>query len=398
MNRIYYWIGTLMLLCVGCRNSESSYVITGELTNPYADGNIVYLSHSNGNELINLDSAIVDGGRFTLQGVQEIPIMAYLRFKSQYDTLAVPALFVLENGSLSVRMDTLFSCVKGTPNNRALEDFLRQTHRLDSLRAEQSQAYRDDVEAGRMNLLTEQTMYKKDRQWEREQVRLAYDFIMRNSESPAALWLLETMQSRFSEEELRILVSEFSGITKMNKRPQIVEEILQRLRNANRIASGNPFIDIELLDNRERTRNLSRYVGYTRYTVVGFWRSDSEPACRDMIKFTHLQRVFTPRGATFLAISLDGEQESWLDKTAALKLIGSTQYRASRVEEVVSRYALVAVPSFLVIAPDGTIDVRNLSIDELSVRLGELLPYQVRSQNDTIAHTPDTLRAEGNTR
>ncbi len=394
MNRIYYWIVTLILLCVGCRNSESSYVITGEVVNPYSDGNIVYLSHSNGDELINLDSVIVDGGRFMLQGVQEIPIMAYLRFKNQYDSLAVPTLFILENGSLSVRMDTLFSCVTGTLNNKEFETFLRKTHRLDSLRTEQHRAYQEQVEAGTMNLHTEQAMYKNDSRWECEQVRLAYDFIVHNSESPAALWLLETMQSRFSEEELQNLVSEFGGITKMNKRPPIVEEIMQRLRNANRIAQGNPFIDIELLDNRERTRKLSRYVGYTRYTVVGFWRSDSEPACRAMTKFARLQRMFAPRGATFLGISLDEEQEGWKTKIAELKLISSIQYRASQIEEVTSRYALVAVPSFLVIAPDGTIDVRNLTIDELTVRLGELLPYQVRIQNDTAIHSPDTLYAE----
>ena len=39
-------------------------MITGKVVNSLTDGNVVYLSHSNGDELVNLDSAIVDGGGF----------------------------------------------------------------------------------------------------------------------------------------------------------------------------------------------------------------------------------------------------------------------------------------------------------------------------------------------
>ena len=80
MNKVYYWIFFLLLLA-GCQDrTDSSYVITGKVVNSLTDGNVVYLSHSNGDELVNLDSAIVDGGVFSFQGVQEEPIMAYLRF------------------------------------------------------------------------------------------------------------------------------------------------------------------------------------------------------------------------------------------------------------------------------------------------------------------------------
>lgn len=90
MNKVYYWIFFLLLL-TGCQDrTDSSYVITGKVVNSLTDGNVVYLSHSNGDELVNLDSAIVDGGVFSFQGVQEEPIMAYLRFNRYLDSLAVP--------------------------------------------------------------------------------------------------------------------------------------------------------------------------------------------------------------------------------------------------------------------------------------------------------------------
>lgn len=64
MNKVYYWIFFLLLLA-GCQDrTDSSYMITGKVVNSLTDGNVVYLSHSNGDELVNLDSAIVDGGVF----------------------------------------------------------------------------------------------------------------------------------------------------------------------------------------------------------------------------------------------------------------------------------------------------------------------------------------------
>ncbi len=394
MTRIYYWIAFLVLLCVGCNNGESSYVITGELVHPHADGNIIYLSHSNGDELINLDSAIVDDGQFAFQGVQEVPIMAYLRFKSPYDSLAVPSLFVLENGALTARMDTSFSSVLGTLKNQEFSFCLHEVHRLDSLRKAQHLVYRAQVAVGSMDALTEQMMYETDLRWEREHVRLAYNFIVQNNESPAALWLLEAMQSQFSEEELRNLVSEFRSISNMGKRPPVIEAIVQRLRNAGRVAKGNPYVDVMLTDNRGRNKRLSQYVGYTRYTVVGFWRTDSDPACRDMVKFTQLQRIYASRGATFLGISLDKDWDWWKSKVSDLKLFSSSQCQANQAEEVATRYALAAVPSFLIIAPDGTIHARNLTIDALLTQLGELLPHREAAENLPKKELPDTVRVE----
>ena len=41
------------MLCVGCQGTaETAYLISGRVNNPDADGNIIYLSHSNGDELV----------------------------------------------------------------------------------------------------------------------------------------------------------------------------------------------------------------------------------------------------------------------------------------------------------------------------------------------------------
>lgn len=378
MNRVCSWI-FLLLLCVGCQDTaETAYLISGRVNNPDADGNIIYLSHSNGDELVNLDSAIVDGGAFSFRGVQEAPIMAYLRFNRSLDSLAVPLLFILENGTIVATMDTLFSTVTGTEQNDTFETYRVEAYTLDSLRRRLHEHYLDQVHAGCMDTAVERSMFDEYTRLREREKQQAYRFIRRNSYSPAALWLLESMQSQFHEEELQSLLSGFGG---RNRNVPILMNIAQRLRNAHKIEPGNPYVDISLIEQSGREFNLLDYVGYARYTVVGFWRSDSEPSCRAMVQLGKLYRKYGYRGATFLFISLDSDVEQWSERVQSLSL-PAQQCIAANPDEVESRYALAAVPAFVLINPDGSVNSRNLTIEQLGSKLQELLPY--RARRDTV--------------
>lgn len=386
MNRVCSWI-FLLLLCVGCQDTaETAYLISGRVNNPDADGNIIYLSHSNGDELVNLDSAIVDGGAFSFRGVQEAPIMAYLRFNRSLDSLAVPLLFILENGTIVATMDTLFSTVTGTEQNDTFETYRAEAYTLDSLRRRLHEHYLDQVHAGRMDTAVERSMFDEYTRLREREKQQAYRFIRRNSYSPAALWLLESMQSQFHEEELQSLLSGFGG---RNRNVPVLMNIAQRLRNAHKIEPGNPYIDISLIEQSGREFNLSDYVGYARYTVVGFWRSDSAPSCRAMVKWSDLCRKFAYRGAAFVSVSLDTDETKWREKAQELRLMGH-QCLAADPADVENRYALASIPRFVLITPDGSIESRDMAIDELESRLQELLPYRVVKRDTAVLSIPDS--------
>jgi DNA-binding phage protein len=134
----------------------------------------------------------------------------------------------------------------------------------------------------------EQSMCDEDFRLSSQEEKLAYRFIRRNHYSPAAIWVLEQMQSRFDEDELRSLLSGFGG---RSKNAQILSDISLRLRNADKVEPGNPYVDVPVIEYSGRKENLSGYIGYARYTAIGFWRSDSEPSCRDMTKFGELYRA-----------------------------------------------------------------------------------------------------------
>ena len=363
------------MLCAGCQSGvETSYVIDGHVNNADANGNIIYLSHSNGDELVNLDSAIVDDGLFSFRGEQEVPIMAYLRFNRSLDSLAVPVLFVLENGSMEATMDTLYSTVTGTEQNAAFELYKAEVHRLDSLRGRLHERYLELVADSQMTATLESSMYGQYGRLDDEATDRAYRFIRQNRNSPASLWLLESMQSRFSEAQLEQLLSELGS---RNKSAQVLTDIAQRLRNADKIEPGSPYVDVSLVDMWGRSTSLSGYVGYARYVVIGFWLSDSDPACRAMVRLGQLYKEYGYRGATFLSVALDTDAAQWRERVQTLGL-PAQQCIAAEPEVVESRYALASVPAFVVINPDGSVNSRNLTVEQLESKLKELLPYRVR--------------------
>ncbi len=238
--------------------------------------------------------------------------MAYLRFNRYLDSLAVPVLFVLENGAMEAVMDTSYSSVAGTEQNNIFEEYKREAYRLDSLRRCLHSHYLEQVEKRMMDAGLEQSMCDEDFRLSSQEEKLAYRFIRRNHYSPAAIWVLEQMQSRFDEDELRNLLSGFGG---RSKNAQILSDISLRLRNADKVEPGNPYVDVPVIEYSGWKENLSGYIGYARYTAIGFWRSDSEPSCRDMTKFGELYRAYGYRGATFLSVSLDKKRDIWREKS-----------------------------------------------------------------------------------
>ena len=290
------------------------------------------------------------------------------------------------NGTIVATMDTLFSTVTGTEQNDTFETYRAEAYTLDSLRRRLHEHYLEQVHAGRMDTAVERSMFDEYTRLREREKQQAYRFIRRNSYSPAALWLLESMQSQFHEEELQSLLSGFGG---RNRNVPVLMNIAQRLRNAHKIEPGNPYVDISLIEQSGREFNLSDYVGYARYTVVGFWRSDSAPSCRAMAKWSDLCRKFAYRGATFVSVSLDTDETKWREKTRELRLMGH-QCLAADPADVENRYALASIPRFVLITPDGSIESRDMDIDELESRLQELLPYRVVKRDTATSSVPDS--------
>ena len=273
-------------------------------------------------------------------------------------------------------MDTLFSTVTGTEQNAAFELYKTESHRLDSLRGRLHERYLELVADSQMTASLESSMYRH------------YGRLDDEATDRADRCMLESMQSRFSEAQLEQLLSELGS---RNKSAQVLTDIAQRLRNADKIEPGSPYVDVSLVDMWGRSTSLSGYVGYARYVVIGFWLSDSDPACRAMVRLGQLYKEYGYRGATFLSVALDTDAAQWRERVQTLGL-PAQQCIAAEPEVVESRYALASVPAFVLINPDGTINSRNLTLEQLGSKLQELLPYRMRRDTvNRVVAKPDSL-------
>jgi len=107
-------------------NSNTQFEIEGTLAH-VPDGEVIYLNkvtETNANELIKLDSIVVQNERFKFVGKVEQPTLGFLSFRDQKGRIPL----FIESGKTQVTIDqdnfTSFA-LKGTLNNETLSEFER---------------------------------------------------------------------------------------------------------------------------------------------------------------------------------------------------------------------------------------------------------------------------------
>ncbi|MFQ7039500.1 MAG: DUF4369 domain-containing protein [Barnesiella sp.] len=107
------WIAMIWL--VGCTDR---YEIKGHISKS-ADGEFVILQKQVDEQFVLVDSTKVKNGAFVFKGEQPEPTMAVLSLGGERELPVMPLLFVLQNGSIAVTMDSV-SSVAGLPSGRTV--------------------------------------------------------------------------------------------------------------------------------------------------------------------------------------------------------------------------------------------------------------------------------------
>ena len=118
MKKILLLISAVLL--VSCSQNKPKYTINGTLPSKQYDGNKVYLVPAEGSNPSNVDSTVINNGRFVFTGDTErvsiIRVRPALRLRLQ------DLLVVTENGNITVKLDTS-SVGGGTVQNKVLQQW-----------------------------------------------------------------------------------------------------------------------------------------------------------------------------------------------------------------------------------------------------------------------------------
>lgn len=380
--KYFFLLAASAALLAGC-STKPGYTIQGTVANPALDGNYVYLCDLNGRNNSPLDSALVQNGSFTLEGVQSSPLLAQLKFnKEVIDPAGQPKdkrmygtgenykfsiVFVLENAPIQVELDTV-SSVSGTPENDALQGFLSGIDRI-----RQEAAPLNEKISNFKNLPKEEQKAVEaeyDRFMEKR-ADLAEQYIAANTDNLSGGYVFWSFRYLLDEETQNALVAQADSVFK--SAPGINMLIEQLDYQTNVVGIGKPLQDFTMNDVKGKPRKLSDYVGKGNYVLVDFWASWCPPCRQEMPNLVALYKQYHKKGFEIVGVSLDNKQENW---EKGLKDLGMTWPQLSDLQgwknEGAALYGVHSIPHTVLFDPQGNIVAKKLYDEKLREKLAEI--------------------------
>jgi len=161
--------------------------------------------------------------------------------------------------------------------------------------------------------------------------------------------------------------------------PALAAELAQQQRTPE-IGTSAP--EFRLPTASSDTLNLNDFRGKLVY--LNFWKSTSGPCLYDLVYQQDLLKQLAGRDIVFVSINLDDSPENWRLLLAQRELAGTQLWAPGGLQSAAAKaYAVQTVPTYVLIAEDGTIlDPRpkrpssRAAVDELNQSFGKAARYR----------------------
>ncbi len=362
MKKIVLFVPFLALLMLN--SCTTKYSIKGTVNDPtIADSTQVFLTQLNG-KWVNLDTTYVVDGKFSFEGKVDTAKVSYLKFLKD-DGFEVIADFVLENGNITVNVDSNFYYqITGTKENDILAKFGEKQFELANKFRKLVLQMRKEKEGARKD-----SLLKIAQSIEKDYTKMVYDFCLENVNTLAGTHIFVNSNYGFSLEEKENILNKMNEVSKSDAK---VKKIIEKIETEKKTAVGQPFVDFTLKSLDGKDVSLSDFVGKTDYLLVDFWASWCGPCLKSL---PELKAFYAKnKGAKFdiVGVSLDQSENPWKQAIKTNKLpwhhMSDLKGWASLGAE---KYGVRGIPATVLIDKNGKIVGRNMPLNEVQKLLNK---------------------------
>lgn len=380
---------------LSCQEKKAEgFTINGTLTGD-AEGGRVMLLDEYVDPPLKLDSAIVKDGKFALTGKVDAPAMYSLVIdvnepdseEPDYRNKMFKVNFYLENSDITFEGDvaTLPSyyynpdrkgtfVISGSASQDLLDKFeasiKEASEELGKLSQQYSKEYIIPEMEGKEATERGIEIVKAQKVLSKQVKEATWKFIRENPASVVAFDKASNIINGYSstptsteiDELLTILEGPWAGTKQM-------EELKTIAATTKKLAIGEPYIDVELLNAKGEKVMLSSLVPKGKYVMLEFWASWCGP-CRGEIP--HLRKVHNKyKDFEIISISVDGKDADWQKAMKEEGMVWTQLRNPDGLEGAVKeKYNILGVPTCLVLDKEGNFyktNMRGAYLDEFLV-------------------------------
>ncbi len=376
----YLFLTSIFFLLFACQSEQDSKkqentdsdspkgtLIALKGTTNSAQKGLIILKKMQDGQLINIDSAEVNGTSFSLEAYVTEPDFFALNVFGQKD---VPLVISPEDKNISIVLDTKkpdfgveISGSKATDEyyafEKILQDFTTRFQALEKKYGEQPAEL--------------QKSYTALQQESVQRVKVFIDSIGASIVSVRAASVLESDTEFEFLEALHKKMQTVLPDSKYTEQLGLkVKAIAEELEATQHLQVGKPAPEISLATPEGSKLALSSLKG--KVVLIDFWASWCGPCRQENPNVLKMYNQHKGKGFEIYGVSLDRKREDWLAAIAqdqlSWKHVSDLQFWQS---EAAQTYHVRAIPATYLIGRDGTIIAKNLRGPALEAKLAEVM-------------------------